>query len=318
VQTLEFRDCPTEILQYYLLERYWRGDFGEVLARLDEFLAVAEATRSPALAYGIYLFGAWAWCSLGAYQMALDLLAKAQDLAQEAGIATAPAELLNSMGWAYQEIYSLEKSARLNEECSRVAKELGEIESEANALVNLGVDYLWLGDQERAEGYFVQAWDLLEKQFGGFRWRWKTRLLAAWGQLRLAQGQAQQALDFAEQCLDLAEQTSAHKNLVKGWRLKGQALAALGRLQEAVPWLTRAVDMAGEIGNPPLLWKSRFALGEVLQQQGHHAQAQEQYALAASVIEGTASGLQDPELRETFLAAAPVCAALRAAGCLPQ
>jgi class 3 adenylate cyclase/tetratricopeptide (TPR) repeat protein len=318
VQAFEVRDWPTEILQYYLLERYWRGDFGEVLDRVDEFLAVAEATRTPALTYGIHLFGALAWCSLGEYQTALELLAQGHEFAQEAGITNAPAELLNCMGWVHQEIYNLEQSVWLNEECSRVAQELGETESEANALVNLGVDYMWLGDQGRAEECFVRAWALLEKQFGGFRWRWKTRLLAAWGELRLAQDQAKQALDFAERCLELAVQTSARKNLVKGWRLKGQALAALGQLQEAVLWLTKAADMAEEIGNPPLHWKCRFALGEVLQQQGHHAQARELYAQAAKVIEGTQSSLRDPELRETFLAAGPVRAALRAAGCLQE
>jgi tetratricopeptide (TPR) repeat protein len=225
----------------------------------------------------------------------------------------APAELLNCRGWVHQEIYDLERSAELNEACSRLAHELGEVESEANALVNLGVDHLWLGNPGRADECFSQAWGLLELQFGGFRWRWKTRLLAAWGELHLEQGRPDQALAYAEQCLELAEQTSARKNLIKGWKLKGEALAAAGEAREALGVLGRAVQAAEQLGNPPLLWKSRYALGDVLRRLGHGAQAQAHYAHAAATIQGTAAGLPAGHLRNTFLAAGPVRAVLRAA-----
>jgi class 3 adenylate cyclase/tetratricopeptide (TPR) repeat protein len=309
----ETQDFSSDVLGYYLMERYWRGDFAEVLSRVDAAVALSEETQRPHVLQVLYMFSALSWCSLGAYQKALDMLAKADELATKAGMTNAPAELLNCMGWVHQEIYDLQTSARLNGECSRLAHELGETESEANALVNLGVDHLWLGDQARAEECFVRAWDLLEKQFGGFRWRWKTRLLAAWGELCLVQGQPQQALDYAEQCLALAEQTSARKNLVKGWKLKGEALAALGRSQEAQACLQEAVKMAAELGNPPLLWKSRHALADTLRRQGRAAEAQEQSAQAAAVVQETAAGLTDRHLRETFLAAGPICAILKTA-----
>ena len=229
-------------------------------------------------------------------------------------MVAAPAELLNMRGWVHQEVYDLAESARLNEECSRVAHDLGEIESEANALVNLGVDHMWLGDLVPAEDLFAQAWDLLEKQFGGFRWRWKTRLLAAWGELRLSQGQVDQALDYAEQCLELARKTSSRKNLVKGYKLKGEALATTGRLQEAAIWIAKAAHLAEKVSNPPLIWKSHYALGEVLDRQEHRQQAQAEYALAATIVMETATGLADPHLRETFLDAGPVRSVLNAAG----
>ena len=47
------------------------------------------------------------------------------------------------------------------------------------------------------------------------------------------QGDAAQALEFAEECLKLAEPTMSRKNLVKGWRLKGQALLAQGQEEQA-------------------------------------------------------------------------------------
>jgi len=106
--------------------------------------------------------------------------------------------------------------------------------------------------------------------------------------------------------------------MVKGYRLQGEALAALGQPEEAVAPLTRAVDMAERLGNPPLLWKSRSALGNVWRQLGRPSLAQEQFRWAAELIVQTAGDLDDQHLRETFLAADPVRAILTASGQLEK
>ena len=302
-----------DVMPQVLLEKYWSADWRGVLLLVDEALKAAEELRSPSMAYGVCQAKAYACCSLGQYEVALADLAQAGELAKKAGITNAPAELLNSLGWVYQEVFDLQRSSQLNREAAEVCHKLGEIESEANALVNLGVDHLWLGELEQAEARFAQAWNLLEKQFGGYRWRWKTRLLAAWGESYLARGKLQEALRYAEQCLELAKETSSRKNMVKGWRLKGEALAAQGQLEEATVWLGKALAVAEEIGNPPLAWKSGYGLGRVLDRLGRHTEASSRYRQAAALIEGTAAGLNDPSLREKFLAAGPVQAVLAAA-----
>jgi tetratricopeptide (TPR) repeat protein len=152
----------------------------------------------------------------------------------------------------------------------------------------------------------------LDKQFTGFHWRWKTRLLASWGELHLLHGDARAALQHAEGCLELAEGTSSRKSLVEGWKLKGEALADLGRLDEAASWLEEAIDMAEMMGNPPLIWKSRYGLGQVLEHLGRIDLAQQQYDQAALVVEDTFSNLQAPKLVAAFLTAEPVRAVLTA------
>jgi tetratricopeptide (TPR) repeat protein len=303
-----------DALFYAMLERNWVADWNGVLALTDEAVQFAEEKRNPSLACGALLCSALAQCALGDYELALETLAQADEVGITAQMANAPAELLNTYGWVYQEIYNLERSAGLNARCTQLAHDLGEIETEANALVNLGVDYLWQHELGAAEDCFETAHALLERQFGGFRWRWRTRLLAAWGDLCLARGEANGALDYAEQCLQLAHETSARKNLVKGWKLKGEALAALGRAEEAIACLEKAMSMAEEIGNPPLVWKSRFALAGVLEQLGRNEEAQQHYDQAAAVVEHTAAGLSDPVMRKTFLLAGPVRAVLDARG----
>jgi class 3 adenylate cyclase/tetratricopeptide (TPR) repeat protein len=307
-------DILAEALAYCTLERGWVGDFRGALTMGDEALALGEEMLNPSMVARVYLVIALSHCGLGEYEAAFESIAQAEELADKTDMTTRPTELLNSKAWVYQEIYDLERSARLNRKGVEVSRRQGEIESEANALVNLGVDHLWLGDPDRAEQCFEQASKLLDKQFGGYRWRWKTRLLAAWGELQLERGEADQALDYAEQCLILAERTSARKNQVKGWKLKGEALVALDRIKEAVTYLEKAVSMADEIGNPPLMWKSRYALAQILEQLEREEEAQQQYKKAAAAVEQTASSLSDPAMRETFLSAGPVRAVLDARG----
>ena len=61
--------------------------------------------------------------------------------------------------------------------------------------------------------------------------------------------------------------------------------------------------MADEVNNPPLMWKSRFALARVLDKLGRKEEAQGYYRQAAEIVEQTASSFSDPALKETFLSA---------------
>jgi tetratricopeptide (TPR) repeat protein len=104
----------------------------------------------------------------------------------------------------------------------------------------------------------------------------------------------------------LAEPTMSRKNLVKGWRLKGQALLAQGQGAQAEAALSRSLTLAREIGNPPQLWKTYQALGALYEWQADLARAQAAYQSAIDVIDGVAERLHDQELQRTFLAARPV------------
>jgi tetratricopeptide (TPR) repeat protein len=138
------------------------------------------------------------------------------------------------------------------------------------------------------------------------KWRYSQHLYHSLGKLWLIKGDADKALMFAGECLKLAEPTLTRKNLVKGWRLKGQAFCAQGSLHEAEQALQKALGIATEIGNPPQLWKTYQALGKLYERKGEAEQAQSAYTSAMQVIEDVASRLQDQELKHTFLSAQPV------------
>jgi len=138
------------------------------------------------------------------------------------------------------------------------------------------------------------------------KWRYSQHLYHSLGELWLTKGDAAQALEFAEECLRLAEPTMSRKNLVKGWRLKGQALLAQEQGAQAEAAFTRALTIAREIGNPPQLWKTYQALGTLYEWQADLERARASYQSAMDVINEVAERLQNQELRRTFLAARPV------------
>jgi tetratricopeptide (TPR) repeat protein len=138
------------------------------------------------------------------------------------------------------------------------------------------------------------------------KWRYAQRLYHSLGELWLTKGDAAQALEFAEECLKLAEPTMRRKNLVKGWRLKGQALLAQGQGEQAEAALSRALTIGQEIGNPPQLWKTYQAMGALYEWQADLGRARAAYQSAMDVIDGVGERLQDQELKRTFLAARPV------------
>ena len=179
-----------------------------------------------------------------------------------------------------------------------------------NAELNLGDNYLFQGDTEQAQQLFEKVYrDSQQRGKWGeeyMMWRYMQHCCHSLGELWLQKGEAGKALQFAEECLHLAEPTQSRKNMVKGWRLQGQAYSVQGSLIEAEAVLGKALALAKELGNPPQLWKTYQALGELHEKQGKPDQARSAYGSALEVIERVASQLQDQEIRQTFLAARPV------------
>ncbi|MFC1718209.1 hypothetical protein ACFL6S_31425 [Candidatus Poribacteria bacterium] len=74
-----------------------------------------------------------------------------------------------------------------------------------------------------------------------------------------------------------------------------------GKLAEAEKELSTALKVAHKIGNPPQLWKTYVALGELRQAQGRSNDALQAYHDALSVIHDVVTGLTDESRRNTFL-----------------
>src|SRR5207249_4839131 len=132
-------------------------------------------------------------------------------------------------------------------------------------------------------------------------WRYSQHMLASYGGLWLARGDHVKALAFADECLELATLTDAPKNVVKGNTLRGQALAAAQRLDDALAALDEAIRGAREIGNVGQLWRALAAKGDALASADRSDEARASYTEASAMIDRIADDLTDEQLRDTFL-----------------
>jgi hypothetical protein len=83
-------------------------------------------------------------------------------------------------------------------------------------------------------------------------------------------------------------------------RIEGEALAMLGRVEEALAVLRDAKARAAAIGAEPGQWRSALALARLFGRAGRRDQAREEIAVARAGLERVAAQLADPELRRLF------------------
>lgn len=125
----------------------------------------------------------------------------------------------------------------------------------------------------------------------------------AWGELALAQGAPEIALQIADQLL-ASVPTQSTQPIPHLLKLKGEALMALSRLEEAAGVLVDARQGARQRNALPLLWRIHRSLGRVYQRLRHSDSARSEFTAARQLIEELASTLPDGALRSHFSRAA--------------
>jgi tellurite resistance protein len=84
---------------------------------------------------------------------------------------------------------------------------------------------------------------------------------------------------------------------VKGWRLLGRIAVARGEPDDAEDALRRALAIAQAIGNPPQLWATHAAIGDLHAARHRPEAARVAYRAACGVVDQVRAGLSDPRLR---------------------
>jgi DNA-binding CsgD family transcriptional regulator len=84
-------------------------------------------------------------------------------------------------------------------------------------------------------------------------------------------------------------------------QLRGQALAALGRIEEAIVEFQGAERVAQRQGQRPMLWRLQADLGRAYHTLGRRTESEEAFASAARIIRQLAETVADSALREKFL-----------------
>ncbi len=284
----------------------WAGRFDEALAILERWRAAVEASKQGYL----YLLHQWTeaivWGGKGEYQRALAILEQTLTTAERVGDYQGRMRAPNTIGWIYNELQNHERALEWNMRGVRVAQAYStpDPEIEGNARVNLGDTLLALDRLDEAEEQFRVVEQVVRTprpEDHWMLWRYAQHLFHSYGELWLLRGDDEKALAYAGDCLELAEASESRKNIVKARRLRAQVFLAQGKLAEAEQEIDTALQIAQEIGNPPQLWKTFVALGELRQAQGQPEKTFQAYHDALAIIDAVAAGLTDASVRETFL-----------------
>jgi tetratricopeptide (TPR) repeat protein len=277
--------------------------------RLEAAVRLAEETRPETNAVMAHrLLAQWneahARASMGDYETARRLLQDTLAGSERVGDMVIRVRCLNTVGYVHGELCDFATAMEWNQRGLEMARAMNAPvpEVEMNARLNLAENLLGQGRLDEAETHFRAVEEVVrDPEVVWMRWRYEQRFFHSFGDWWLARGEPAPALALAGECLASAEASGSRKNIVKARRLRGQCHLADGRLEEAEAELTRALELAREVGSPPQIWKTLASLGDLRSAQGRPHEARQAYAGALSVVDEVASRLADAGLRETFL-----------------
>jgi DNA-binding CsgD family transcriptional regulator len=153
------------------------------------------------------------------------------------------------------------------------------------------------GDRARAESLLEGLVDLTRSAQ-----TWAERVVwYAHARLALTRGDPATALRLADELIASEPNATPDRPMRRLVYLRGEALAALGRMAEAEEVLLAARRSAAEQDARPLLWRIEAGLGRVYAEQGRRPEAEAAFAAARTVVDELAAGVPEAALREGLL-----------------
>ncbi len=235
--------------------------------------------------------------------------------ASESAIAAAqrlgrPANVvLNYSTLTLREIFALEEA---RDRSQLVADRLGPSDFNMpwmNARADLIGAELLLGELGTVERLWPSAWDDAQEVKAWEHWLVSGRLAIARAQLELGAGRLDDAVTWSRRALELARSGGRPKYEAIALQTLGQALTRQGLAEDAVGELERAVAIADELGSPLVRWETRAALASAQRAAGMDPDPR--LGEAASIV-GEVTASLAPERANAYLAAPSVRAVLEA------
>jgi tetratricopeptide (TPR) repeat protein len=179
---------------------------------------------------------------------------------------------------------------------------MGMVEGRANAHVNLGHDYLALGEANRAFEHLQQAEQLFNQDVW-FRWRYAIRMQAEMTNYWIVRGDLKMAAMHAAACLQAAEKPRARKYQAWGHKLLGDIAVLEERLEEARREYQTALHVLARNPCPMIEWQILKASAKAARHTKSDSTREELLRRARAVIQSLADSIRDDGLRRKFLGA---------------
>jgi adenylate cyclase len=233
----------------------------------------------------------------GCFGQALEVIQRGLDIAIQIGHREWIAGNRCVLGGLYLELLAPEKARREFEGALAVAEELRSRVWIAHATGGLAAAYRLLGDQMQAQSYLEIVLSAeTPMDTAARRYCWARR-----AELTLCQGDAALALDIVERLITSAPGMTPGRVITFLWKLKSEALSALGEMEEANTLLQSAVENAHATGERFLLWRLHASLGRLYRATDRQPEAEEEFSTARELVQDLGGSVPDGELRDNFL-----------------
>jgi class 3 adenylate cyclase/tetratricopeptide (TPR) repeat protein len=302
-----YTDVLAPTLRILSAQAYWQGCFQRAIHLGQDSVTVSRDTQNDSSELPCLAFLCLAVWSAGHYAQAFTVWGEGMQKAKERDGRFIIGRLTNTQGWFHRELGALSPAVESDQESIEWGRTTGIANVKCSALINLGFDYLALGQHARALSYFAPTLDRVEREaFGHHRWRWKMKLCLGLAEVSYMTGEYDQALRYVDEGLQEAQRTSSQKYVALGWALRGKIIAKLGDADVAGTELQRAFTLADQLQSPSLLYPIAYDLGYQYETTGKEHEAASLYGKAKATIEQMATAVEDEALRSTFLQSALV------------
>lgn len=289
-------------IRYYLANNYERSR-----ALAEEAMRLGESTGNPwAQSYSRWAI-ALIYMEQGRPDKMIEAMEEVIHLGDQAEIIPVQVFSRAELGWAYGDLGAFEQGLELVRLALISAEELLPAWRLFPTVV-IALLHLRRGDLTAAEAALEEAGNIPGPEPNSAL---LADILSALieGELAQAKQDYEQVITGMDRLVAHLQQMEIRSFICEGLLLKGQALLAQGRVEEAYEVLTEARAQSEAAGSRRVLWPVLFTLSQVEAQRGYSTEAENLRQQAREIIEDIA-GHAPPDLRASFLALPNVRAVL--------
>jgi predicted ATPase/DNA-binding CsgD family transcriptional regulator len=233
----------------------------------------------------------------GEYQRALELLESALKISQQIEHDQWAVGAHCGLGALYLDLLQLPLARQHLEQALVLAHEVG-------SSVWIGSVSGWLGSACIVQNDFSRAEMVLDGFLTAIDSPFQTQMQrlcwCARAELALARGDPERALSIIDHLVAADPNITAGTAIPRLWKLRGDALIMLKRLNDAENELQAAEITASRQGAWGWLWRIHMARGKVRQVQSRQSEAKIEFNVARSIVNELAVNIEDQVLRDNF------------------
>lgn len=274
---------------------FWQGARKQLIPKLEEALALSKKINNVwNQSYANHILGA-VYPDLGYFSRAIAACEQAVALGEQAGFSVPLFVNGSILAW----IYGMVGRPSLGDPWVErgIAAETVMQDQQAGPLAMKAFLHLCRGELDAAEAAIRRSYDQLELQSlsAGTFFTFPVD-----GRLRLARQEFNEALAVSERFIDHLRQTQLQPFRADALYLRGRALLALARTEEAEAALSAARQQAESLNSRRILWEILAVQAQVAQAQGDENTAAARRRQAGEVAAFIADHIDDPDLRDGF------------------